>query len=31
MIDLGRDQTHPGPKTHEYLTNKILKEINKGN
>lgn len=31
MIDLGRDQTHPGPKTHEYLTNKVLEEINKGN
>ena len=28
MIDLGRDQTHPGPKTHEYLANKVLEEIN---
>ena len=29
MLDLGRDQTHPGPKTHEYLANKVITEINK--
>ena len=30
MIDLARDQTHPGPKTQQYLTNKIIEEINNG-
>jgi|TARA_R110000764_G_scaffold171716_5_gene258559 hypothetical protein len=30
MLDLGRDQIHPGPKTHNYLADKILTELNKG-
>jgi len=30
MLDLGRDQIHPGPNTHNYLADKILTELNKG-
>jgi hypothetical protein len=29
MIDLARDQTHPGPKTHKYLTEKIINELSR--